>query len=137
SATVPKTWPDDALLQYMGTTKRPEADILATARRSEPGLTGDELRRRLSEASNAGLIQFHTRRGVGWEIRHEPKKVKGRMTFTFDGGPPTAFFLDAAHRAEPMSIDRFGIFNMQLPGRAVEFYLSNLTVNGRKVDLSK
>ena len=137
NVTVPAEWPDRLLQQYLGTTKKPEEEILKIAKQAEPTITIEQLRERLNAASNLGLIEFHTRRGVGWEIRHEPAKVRGRITFRFDEGPPLAHFMNVAIREEAVSMDRFGIFNFQLPGWPTEFYLADLIVNGKRVDLSR
>jgi hypothetical protein len=44
--------------------------------------------------------------------------------------------MDVSIRREALTLDRFGIFNFQLPGGPTEFYLSDLTLNGRRIDLS-
>jgi hypothetical protein len=137
AAIVPSDWPDARLQTAIGAGRRTEAEVLAEARRAEPGLTPEQLRPRLLAAEDLGLIEFHTRRGTGWEARRQPDKVKGKITFQLDDGPPRPYFLSAEHRAEPAVFDRFGIFNFQLPGQSTELYLSDLEINGRKIDLSK
>lgn len=138
SAVVPKLWPDLRLRSYLDPEKRrsPEA-ILARGREDEPGLTMEALNQRLNAARDLGLVTFHTRRGVGWEIRREPEKVRGKMSFRLAGGPVVSNFVDITHREETATYDRFGLFNMQLPGNPTEIYLGDLTLNGEKVDLSR
>src|SRR5262249_20086950 len=46
-------------------------------------------------------------------------------------------FVDLSIRDEPLTLDRFGVFNFQLPGGPTEFALSELVVNGTSIDLSK
>ena len=135
-ASVPKEWLDPALRGYIGEARRGEAEILAAAKRDKFDLTAAQLHERLTTAEHLGFITFHTRRGIGWEIRKDPTKVKGKITCTIDDRPATAYFLDAEHRSQPMELDRFGIFNFQLPGNSTEIYLSDLVVNGQKIDLS-
>jgi hypothetical protein len=136
NVTVPTTWEDARLRDAMGGARRTEDEILSTLRKDEPALTPQALRDRISAASKLGLILFQTRRGVGWEARKEPAKVKGRILFQLDAEPEQAHFLDLSIRNERVTIDRFGIFNFQLPGGPTEFYLSDLVLNGRPVDLS-
>lgn len=137
-AVVPGEWPDARLRGYLDPQRRmPGEEILQRGRQVEPDLTTAALRQRLEAARDAGLITFQTRRGVGWEIRKEPEKVRGRMWFRLDGGPTVSNFIDVTHRQESAVYDRFGIFNMQLPGLPMELYLGDLTVNGKKIDLSR
>jgi hypothetical protein len=134
---VPKEWPDVPLRDALGTARRTEAELLVALRKDRAGLSEDELRRRLQAAADLGLIEFHTRRGVGWEARRNPERMKGKISYRFDDRPAAVFFLDGEHRAQAVEFDRFGLFNFQLPGRATEFYLADLVVNGARVDLSK
>jgi hypothetical protein len=135
---VPTGWSDAKLRGYLDPAARasPE-EILRRARRDEPALTREALDARLNAAASLGLITFQTRRGVGWEVRREPEKVRGRVSFQLDGGPALPYFADAAHRRESAVYDRFGLFNMQLPGLPAELSLGDLTVNGTKIDLSR
>ena len=69
--------------------------------------------------------------------RKNPQSVQGRITLQIDDGPPHADFLDRSIRSEPAKFDRFGVFNFQLPGGAMKFALSELAINGKKIDLSR
>jgi hypothetical protein len=138
NAVVPSEWADPKLRGYLDPERRtPPEEILERARAQEPGLTKEALAGRLNAAENLGLVTFHTRRGIGWEIRREPEKVRGRMSFQLDGRATVSNFVDVTHRAESATYDRFGIFNMQLPGQPMKLHLGDLTVNGKRIDLSK
>jgi hypothetical protein len=139
-ATVAKDWADAKLHRYLDDTKRnPEEEILTRAKVSEPDITLEQLQQRLAAAADQGLIVFNTRRGVGWDVRHDPQNWKGKMSFQLDDHPLRTNFLNLSQHDDPSPtvIDRFGIFNWQLPGPACEFYLSDLVVNGQKIDLSR
>ena len=46
-------------------------------------------------------------------------------------------FLPEEHRRQALKLNRFGIFNHQVYHQFLEFYLSEVTVNGKPVDLSR
>jgi hypothetical protein len=50
--------------------------------------------------------------------------------------PRVTHFINKSIRDEGLVLDRLGIFNFQLPGDDNEFYLADLVVNGKKIDLS-
>jgi hypothetical protein len=135
--TVPTEWTDSKLRDYLGSARKPENELYKLAQKSEPGITIEQLRERLQAASKLGLAIFQTRRGVGWEARKDAKNLKGRLLFKLDDAPEQAYFMDVAIRNEAAKLDRFGVFNFQLPGGPTEFALSDLTVNGKKIDLAK
>jgi hypothetical protein len=133
---VPTKWPDPRLRDYIGTVRRPEVDVFKAAEAAEPGITIEQVRSRLREAAKLGLIIYQTRRGEGWEIRKDTRNLKGRILFQIDDAPAQPHFLDIAIRNEPATFDRFGVFNFQLPGGPTTFALSNLSINGKSLDLS-
>jgi hypothetical protein len=130
-------WPDPRLKGWLGDKRVPEETLLERARADEAAMTADHLRALLEEAQYRGLIEFQTRRGVGWQLRDHPEDWKGRIVATLGDQPRQTHFINKAIREQGLVLDRFGIFNFQLPGDDNEFYLANLTVNGKKIDLSK
>src|SRR5205814_1750588 len=52
------------------------------------------------------------------------QEVKGRIVCQLDNGPRQTHFLSRTTRQEHLVLDRFGIFNFQLPGDDMELYLS-------------
>jgi hypothetical protein len=135
--TVPTEWADKRLRDYIGSGRKTEAQIFEMAEVNEPGITIEKLRNRLQAANKMGHIVFQTRRGIGWVARKEPQNVKGCILFKLDSEPQQPYFIDLAIRNEPATLDRFGIFNFQLPGGPTQFALTRLAVNGRPVDLSQ
>jgi hypothetical protein len=135
--TVDSDWPQPSLKEWLGDKRVGEEALLAIARSRNPSLTLSQLRELLYEAEYRGLIEFHLRRGVGWQIRSKPQEVKGRIVCRLNNGPRQTHFLNRSVRDERLILDRFGIFNFQLPGDDIELYLADLAVNGEKVDLSK
>jgi hypothetical protein len=136
-ATVLHEWPHRKMAKWLGDKKVPEDVLFQIAQKDESKLTIEDLRKLLEEASYRGLIEFHTRRGVGWQRRPNPSEMKGSIVYRSDNGPRLTHFINRAIREEPLVLDRFGIFNFQLPGDPVELYLSNLEINGKRIDLSK
>jgi hypothetical protein len=133
---VPADWTDPPLRDYIGTGRRPELEVFRLAKAAEPAITVEEVRNRLNAAAKLGLIIYQERRGVGWEVRKDTKNLKGRILFQIDDATEQAHFMDVSIRNEPATFDRFGVFNFQLPGGPTSFSLSDLAVNGKKVDLS-
>ena len=72
-----------------------------------------------------------------WSVERDIVKIKGRITFKFDDYDPVSYFLIPGHREHSAQIDRFGVFNMQMYHGSMNFFLSNLTVNGENIDLSQ
>src|SRR5947208_13846126 len=52
-------------------------------------------------------------------------------------GPAIKIFIVKQSQSDPVYMDRFGLFNLQMYHQYIDLYLSDLTVNGHKVDLSK
>jgi hypothetical protein len=66
-----------------------------------------------------------------WRIDYDPAANSGRgaFTFTFDGAQIVLSPL-APHRKHGATFDRFGIFNLQLPGNEITAYFDDLTIGG-------
>ena len=67
---------------------------------------------------------------------HQREETRGTIAFQFDSGFEHKFHVLAEHRNSPLILNRFGIFNYQLYRRWLEFYVSDLTINGQEIDLS-
>lgn len=140
NARVDMHWSDSRLEAIFKNQERmAEEDIVSAMQKHEPKLTRDLLRPVLETARNQGLLEYDPRHGVNyWELKRDLDKVQGRLTFQLDRDPPQQYYLDPGIRDEPAVMDRFGLFNFQLPeGRTIEFYVSDLTINGQKIDLSR
>lgn len=137
NVTVAAEWTDTKLRDYLASGRKSEAEIFKLAHAAEPEITIEQLRGRLHAASKLGGIVYQERHGAGWEIRNDPQNVKGRIVFKLDDGPDQTHFLDVSIRNEPATFDRFGVFNFQLPGGPTGFSLSELTVNGERIDLNR
>jgi hypothetical protein len=73
-----------------------------------------------------------------WELSYQPTGGKhdlGKLTFVFDG---VTYVLNIARdiREQGITVDRFGIFNMQLPGQEMEAYFDDITINGQFEDFT-
>src|SRR5688572_863851 len=60
----------------------------------------------------------------------------GLMTFTLDGNRKYQQPLDPGHKAYGATFDRFGIWNAQTTGGAIEVYFDDLEVNGETLDFA-
>lgn len=139
-ATVGESWPDSRLPQWIGSTANVhEDDIFERARKADPSMTRENLHALLLLARDAGLVDHWYRKGSYhlWNIEKYAGQMKGRITFRFDDQPAVSYFLLPDHAEGPSHIDRFGIYNMQIYHGSMEFYLSDLSVNGEKIDLSQ
>jgi hypothetical protein len=137
-ARVDLRWPTPKMADYFRKTRLSEEEVYKLASRDEPSLTRETLRQRLEQALLQGLIEYDPRRGVNyWELRRDADKIRGALTFRIDDGKAYQFFLDPGVADEPVVMDRFGIFNFQHAGSSIEFYLSDLIINGVKIDLSQ
>jgi hypothetical protein len=73
-----------------------------------------------------------------WELRYEPTGGKhglGLITYVFDGAAAVRH-IDKSIREQGITVDRFGIFNMQLPGQEMEAYFDDITINGQIHDFT-
>jgi hypothetical protein len=131
-------WSDPRLKTYLTTGRQTEEELLAKARQEEPEMTSELLRRRLAAAVEAGFVSYIARRSTEfWLLKQDGVPLKGAVTLQVDDGPAYTAFLNADLREQPVALDRFGIFNMQMNDGVMEFYASDLEINGRKIDLSR
>lgn len=140
NATVAESWPDPRLKNWIGTKSNVHEDsVLKRAKKDEPSMTKNYLHELLLQARDAGLVDHWYRKGSYhlWDIEKEADQMKGRITFKFDDQPAVSYFLLPGHQDEPSDIDRFGVYNMQIYHGSMKFYLSDLVVNGEKIELSQ
>ncbi len=131
-------WTDTRLYSYLTTQRQTAEDTLAKALLVEPELTLAALEQRLQAALDRGLVTFLERvRKKWWLLKQDKQDLKGAVTVQVDGGVEYRTYLTAELRDQPVVLDRFGIFNMQLAHGAVTFHVSDLVVNGAMIDLSK
>lgn len=131
-------WPDPKMSAWLEPAWRKEVDVLALANKDYPDITAERLRSLLEKARDQGLVENWMHKGVVPHWLRDPaaKDRKGRITFVLDG-KATSMYMIPGHADDPTFINRFGIYNAQLYSDKTEFYLSDLTVNGHRVDLSK
>jgi len=138
-ATVGDSWPDSRLPDWIASFHNVHEDtILKNAKKVEPDMTREKLHNMLLVARDAGLVDHWYRKGSYhlWNIEEFADKMKGRITFKFDDYAPVSFYLLPDHRDELSIINRFGVYNMQMYTGSMKFYMSDLVVNGQKIDLS-
>jgi len=133
-------WPHPKLPDYLpanGSDIHTDS-VLVKFQKDEPSMTKEKLLDLLLEARNLGLVDDWYRKGKYhlWNKEKEPEKIKGKITFTFDG-ESVSYFLVPEHQGLPFEIDRFGFWNMQVYTGSMEFYVSNLVINNQKIDLSQ
>jgi hypothetical protein len=128
-------WPDAAMEKLFRKQGRWEEGALATELKRDK----QQVRTALGAARDQGLLDYDPRREKSyWEAKRDLDRVRGRVTFQLDDAAPASSFLDPGVADEPATFDRFGVFNYQIPeGRSSEFYLSDLAVDGEKIDLSR
>jgi hypothetical protein len=140
----PGEFPDAGLKKYLTGKRQTVDDMLPRVRQDEPNITREELYERLVKAHSAGLVSYLDRRGGTtsgqsgelWFYR-EARDRQGVMILEVDDGLPYKMFISSRSPDEPVYMDRFGLFNFQMYHNPITFFLSDLTVNGHKVDLSK
>jgi len=131
-------WTDSKLRDYLISGRQTAEEILTKAQQVEPGLTKDALELRLKTVLKAGLVLFLERHGKKlWSLKQDGDNLKGAVSVQVDDGEEFRTYLPAALQEQPVTLDRFGIFNMQLYHGAMSFQISDLAVNGQKIDLSK
>jgi hypothetical protein len=136
---VADQWPHPKLRSWVGDGSNVHEDtILVRSQKDEPSMTKDRIHKLLLKARDAGLVDHWYRKGSYhlWDVEREMDKVKGRITFIFDDYEPVSYFMIDNHADHKAHIDRFGIYNMQMYHGSMQFYLSDLVVNGEKIDLS-
>lgn len=140
TARVDTRWPDTQIEQLFHDRSRcSEEEILKHLQESDKHATQERMRRLLEKARDQGLLEYDPRHDVNyWEIKRDLDKVRGRITFQLDDEPAARYFLDPGIADEPAVMDRFGVFNFQIPeGRTIEFFICDLVVNNQKIDLSR
>jgi hypothetical protein len=140
TARVDTHWPDARLeALFQSQSRMSEDQILNGLQKSQKDMTRQAMRRSLEQARDQGLLDYDPRRSVNyWEAKRDLDKVRGRVSVQLDDEPVVRYFLDPGIADEPTVMDRFGLFNYQIPeGRTVEFYVSDLVLNGQKFDLSR
>ncbi|MGE5310958.1 MAG: hypothetical protein ACM3MN_04380, partial [Nitrospirota bacterium] len=136
--TPPEQWPDPRLKSYLSRRRQTAEEIFAKARRAEPGVTLEQVKRRLGDALALGLIAYLPKeRGIFYTLLDSYGDRKGSITFQLDEGLQYRDWLPPALHDGPVSMDRFGIFNMQIYHQMTRFFVSDLTIDGTKVDLRK
>lgn len=137
-ATPPEEWPDPHLKSYLSHRRQTAEEIFANARQAEPGVTLEQVKGRLADALALGLVAYlRKERGVFSTLLDGHENRKGCLTFQLDDWRQYRDWLPSALHDGPVSMDRFGIFNMQIYHRVARFFVSDLTVNGTKVDLRR
>lgn len=147
-ARMPDEWPDPRLKNYLTRKRQTLEQIYEKARRAEPGLRREVLRRRLRTAEAEGFLSYFPRTpGFGiqsdrpghfWTLSGwDPARLRGAVSFQFDSGPVYKLYIRTAHREVPQILNRFGLFNFQMYHRWLEFYVADLKVNGKEIDLSE
>lgn len=133
-------WPDERLPKYFkGRIGSVHTDTLLVAmQKDDPTMTQEKLLDLLFKARDAGLLDDWYRKGSYhlWTLEKNPEKIKGKITFTFDG-QSVSYYLLPGHQDLPAIMNRFGIYNMQIYTGSLEFYISDLVVNGKQIDLSQ
>jgi len=131
-------WSDTKLHDYLTSGRQTADEILVKAQQVEPGLTLTALEQRLKATLQKGQVLFLERHGKKlWSLKQVNEDLKGAVSVQIDGGQEYRTFLPRGLRDQQVMLDRFGIFNMQLYHGAMNFEVSDLAVNGQKIDLSK
>jgi hypothetical protein len=75
-----------------------------------------------------------------FNLTYDPNNGSGRITLAWNGTEIIALGVRSEHRASGATFNRFGIFNMELPGvpegNTTEVYFDDLTVNGALHDFA-
>lgn len=130
-------WTDKNLHKWMVSNRQTSDDILAKAIKDEPDLDKPHLEARLRAALREGLVNYLPRHGKQfWTLKMEDETLKGAVSVQIDGGEVFRTFLREAIHDQPVSLDRFGIFNLQLYHDEITMHVTDLVVNGQKIDLS-
>lgn len=129
-------WTDTRLQGYLGDRQTAD-DILAKARAAgEHDATLQSITQRLNAALTAGLVNYLPRHGKEfWTLKQVDDELKGAVSVQVDDGPAFKTFLLARVRDQPVELDRFGFFNMQMYHGMMKLFVSDLTLNGKRIDL--
>lgn len=74
-----------------------------------------------------------------FSLTYDPQGAKGNGTLALtidDQSFPSVEFPEA-HRREGMTLDRFGIWNVEIAGAPLEFYVDDLILNGEQIQLDQ
>jgi hypothetical protein len=73
-----------------------------------------------------------------WTLAYDPDANDGRgaVAFTLDGGGPHVLDLMPGHKAEGAAFDRFGLFNVQIPGGPMTVYFDDVRYDGQAADFA-
>lgn len=133
-------WPDPRLPKYFEGKRDnvPTKDILELFIKDEPSITFEKLEELLLKARDLGLVDDWYRKGLWhlWTLERNPEEIKGKITFTFNN-ESVSYYLLPGHQDVPTFMNRFGVFNWQMYTGSLEFYLSDLIINDKKIDLSQ
>ncbi len=142
---TPREWTEPRLKGYLASSRRQTAEqIFEKAKAAEPGVTLKQIEARLSHALAGGSIETFRRPGgnpyrpggIFFTLSDTSQDLKGVVTLQVDGGQLYKLWLPAEHRDAPVALDRFGLFNFQVYSGSTELYVSDLAVNGQKIDLA-
>jgi hypothetical protein len=123
--------------RYLPPQSEPASTIIEKAKQFDPTLTPERLTQLLNKARDQGLVGHWLRKGIDtYWLEADAQKFRGKVSFQLDDGPAYSRFLQPGFYDDPVTIDRFGIFNYQLYHGSMEFYLANLTVNGERIGLA-
>ncbi len=71
-----------------------------------------------------------------WTLSYDPNALDGQGQVTLQLDEQTHHLpLEPGHRAEGADFDRFGIWNVQVPGEGLEIYVSNLSLDGQPLEV--
>ena len=133
-------WLDPRLPKILPTNGRNihTDSILVVFQKVDTSMTKDKLLEILFDARDNGLVDdwYRKDRYHLWSLEMEPEKIKGKITFTFDD-ESVSYFLIPGHQEIPTLINRFGVWNMQIYTGSLEFYMSDLIINNKSIDLSQ
>jgi len=140
ASVADEQWPDARLPKYFeGRSGSVHTDtLLAAIQQNDPSMTKETLLGLLFKARDAGLLDDWYRKGTYhlWTLERHPERIKGKITFTLDG-QSVSYYLIPGHQDLPTVMNRFGIYNTQIYTGGLEFYLSELMINGKKIVLSQ
>lgn len=73
-----------------------------------------------------------------WSLKYDPNGNNGGGTITATVDGQTAVHLDPGHKLDGATFNRFGLLNvMKHAEDTAEIWIDNITVNGKKEDLTK
>jgi hypothetical protein len=134
----PQEWPDPRLKSYLSYNRQTSEEVFEKAKKAEPSVTLEKIQSRLWDALGMGFIAHLPRqKGDFYTLLGDYENRKGLVTIQVDNGREYRDWLPIWLRNAPVGMDRFGIFNMQVYHRVMQFYVSDLTVNRKKIDLSE